>query len=279
MFKKINKYKEIYKIFGYKGLLRELLIKLQLREKFDPTIKEKKIELEYKIRKLSKNFIIKGNYSNTYLSGKSCWQIFDNCSKYLGLYEEQVQNKIINEQKKNNLKFLVNFGASDGYHILGLLKNSFFERGLAFEINAKEKLYLEDNIKKNNLESKIKTFSKANFEDVFENIELENLKKTLFLIDIEGSEFELFNERTIKILSNSFFIIENHDFMIKNKEPIEKFWSKIKNFFDYELIYQSSRNPFSIDFLKEFSEDEKWIMMSEMRPQNMNWIFLKPKIT
>ena len=66
--------------------------------------------------------------------------------------------------------------------------------------------------------------------------------------------------------------------MIKNKELIEKFWSEIKNFFDYELIYQSSRNPFSIDFLKEFSEDEKWIMMSEMRPQNMNWIFLKPKI-
>jgi hypothetical protein len=278
MFKKINKYKEIYKVFGYKGLLRELLIKLKLREKFDPTLKEKKIELEYKIRKLSKNFIIKGNYSNTYLSGKSCWQIFDNCSKYLGLYEEQVQNKIIKEQKKNNLKFLVNFGASDGYHIIGLIKNSFFERGLAFEINATEKLYLEDNIKKNNLEAKIKTFSKANFEDVLENIELENLKKTLFLIDIEGSEFELFNERTIKILSNSFFIIENHDFMIKNKELIEKFWSKIKNFFDYELIYQSSRNPFSIDFLKEFSEDEKWIMMSEMRPQNMNWIFLKPKI-
>jgi hypothetical protein len=278
MFKKINKYKEIYKVFGYKGLLRELLIKLKLREKFDPTLKEKKIELEYKIKKLSKNFIIEGNYSNTYLSGKSCWQIFDNCSKYLGLYEEQVQNKIIKEQKKNNLKFLVNFGASDGYHIIGLIKNSFFERGLAFEVNATEKLYLEDNIKKNNLEAKIKTFSKANFEDVLENIELENLKKTLFLIDIEGSEFELFNERTIKIFSNSFFIIENHDFMIKNKELIEKFWSKIKNFFDYELIYQSSRNPFSIDFLKEFSEDEKWIMMSEMRPQNMNWIFLKPKI-
>ena len=279
MFKKINKYKEIYKVFGYKGLLRELLIKLKLREKFDPTLKEKKIELEYKIRRLSRNFIINGNYKNTYLSGKSCWQIFDNCPKYLGLYEEQVQNKIIKEQKKNNLKFLVNFGASDGYHIIGLIKNSFFERGLAFEVNATEKLYLEDNIKKNNLESKIKTFSKANFEDVLENIEPENLKKTLFLIDIEGSEFELFNERTIKILSNSYFIIENHDFMIKNKELIEKFWSKIKNFFDYELIYQSSRNPFSIDFLKEFSEDEKWIMMSEMRPQNMNWIFLKPKIT
>jgi len=278
MFKKIKKYKEIYKVFGYKGLLRELLIKLKLREKFDLTIKEKKIELEYKIRKLSKNFITKGNYSNTYLSGKSCWQIFDNCSKYLGLYEEQVQNKIIKEQKKNNLKFLVNFGASDGYHIIGLIKNSFFERGLAFEVNATEKLYLEDNIKKNNLESKIKTFSKANFEDVLENIELEDLKKTLFLIDIEGSEFELFNERTIKIFSNSFFIIENHDFMIKNKKLIEKFWSNIKNFFDYELIHQSSRNPFSIDFLKEFSEDEKWIMMSEMRPQNMNWIFLKPKI-
>lgn len=278
MFKKIKKYKEIYKIYGSKGLLKELLIKLKLREKFDPTLKEKKIELEYKIRKLAKNFILNGNYSNTYLSGKSCWQIFDNCSKYLGLYEEQIQNKIIKVQKENNLKFLVNFGASDGYHILGLLKNSVFERGLAFEINATEKLYLEDNIKKNNLESKIQTFSKANFKDVFKNIEPENLKKTLFLIDIEGGEFELFNERTIKILSNSFFIIENHDFMIKNKEYIEKFWSNTKNFFNYELIYQSPRNPFSIAFLNQFSEDEKWIMMSEMRPQNMNWIFLKPKI-
>jgi hypothetical protein len=278
MLKKINKYNEIYKIHGFKGLLREILIKLKLREKFDPTIKEKKIELEYKIRQLSKNFIINGNYSRTYLSGKSTWQLFDNCSKYLGLYEEQIQDKIILEQKKNNLKFLVNFGASDGYHILGLLKNSFFEKGLAFEINATEKINLEYNIKKNNLESKIKTFSKANFEDVLENIEPENLKKTLFLIDIEGNEFELFDKKILKILSNSFFIIENHDFMIENKEIIEKFWFNIKNFFNYELIYQSSRNPFSIDFLKQFSEDEKWIMMSEMRPQNMNWIFLKPKI-
>jgi hypothetical protein len=278
MLKKINKYNEIYKIHGFKGLLREILIKLKLREKFDPTIKEKKIELEYKIRQLSKNFIINGNYSRTYLSGKSSWQLFDNCSKYLGLYEEQIQDKIILEQKKNNLKFLVNFGASDGYHILGLLKNSFFEKGLAFEINATEKINLEYNIKKNNLESKIKTFSKANFEDVLENIEPENLKKTLFLIDIEGNEFELFDKKILKILSNSFFIIENHDFMIENKKIIEKFWFNIKNFFNYELIYQSSRNPFSIDFLKQFSEDEKWIMMSEMRPQNMNWIFLKPKI-
>jgi hypothetical protein len=278
MLKKINKYNEIYKIHGFKGLLREILIKLKLREKFDPTIKEKKIELEYKIRQLSKNFIINGNYSRTYLSVKSSWQLFDNCSKYLGLYEEQIQDKIILEQKKNNLKFLVNFGASDGYHTLGLLKNSFFEKGLAFEINATEKINLEYNIKKNNLESKIKTFSKANFEDVLENIEPENLKKTLFLIDIEGNEFELFDKKILKILSNSFFIIENHDFMIENKKIIEKFWFNIKNFFNYELIYQSSRNPFSIDFLKQFSEDEKWIMMSEMRPQNMNWIFLKPKI-
>jgi hypothetical protein len=257
MLKKINKYNEIYKIHGFKGLLREILIKLKLREKFDPTIKEKKIELEYKIRQLSKNFIINGNYSRTYLSGKSSWQLFDNCSKYLGLYEEQIQDKIILEQKKNNLKFLVNFGASDGYHTLGLLKNSFFEKGLAFEINATEKINLEYNIKKNNLESKIKTFSKANFEDVLENIEPENLKKTLFLIDIEGNEFELFDKKILKILSNSFFIIENHDFMIENKKIIEKFWFNIKNFFNYELIYQSSRNPFSIDFLKQFTEDEK----------------------
>ena len=44
-----------------------------------------------------------------------------------------MQKKIFEIQKKYNLSCMVNFWAADGYHILGSVKNNFFQKGIAFE--------------------------------------------------------------------------------------------------------------------------------------------------
>ena len=44
-------------------------------------------------------------------------------------------------------------------------------------------------------------------------------KKTLLLIDIEGNEFNLLNQKFFKFFSNSLLIVEIHNW-------VDNFWSK-----------------------------------------------------
>ena len=275
--KKIKKLKEVRAVYGWQGIINKFLRKLRLIEKHDYFLGEKLDKLENEIMKISNNLVLNGHYKDTYLSCKTNWKSRDNCSKLLGIYESQVQDKIVQEQKKNNLINIVNFGAADGYHILGLIKKGYFKNGYAFEIDKVTKNYLDENINKNNLDGKIKTFFEANFDIIFKNISDNDLKKTLFLIDIEGQEFELLNETILKRLMHSYLLIENHDFIQPNKNLTNIFQQNIKKFFNIEIIEYSSKNPFQINLLKNFSEIDKWLMMNEGRPQTMHWIYLTPK--
>ena len=148
---------------------------------------------------LSKNKILDGIYKDTFLIGSNDWGVNDFSSKLLGVYEEQIQKKIIEIKQKNKLEYLVNFGASDGFHILGLLKKNVFKKGLAFEISTNERTILKKNIDSNCLQEKIDIFGKANFHDVINILNPEKLSKTLFLIDIEGDEFNIFTNEKARL--------------------------------------------------------------------------------
>jgi hypothetical protein len=99
----------------------------------------------------------------------------------------------------------------------------------------------------------------------------------LFLIDIEGNEFYLLNDKFCNFFSKCFFIIECHEFNIKNKRIIKNFYNSIKKRFKIEIIKDISKDPFNFDILNNFSDDEKYLMMSEGRPKKMQWVVLYPK--
>ena len=99
----------------------------------------------------------------------------------------------------------------------------------------------------------------------------------MFLLDIEGNEFDLFNADFCKYFSKSFFIIEDHNCLIMNKKKISLFYKNIKKFFKVEVIEDNFENPLDYDVLHNFTEDEKYLIMSEGRPVRMQWIILLPK--
>lgn len=221
--------------------------------------------------------IICGTYKSVFINSQSKFS-GDLPSKLLGIYEEQIQNKIIELRKKKKLKYLINFGASDGYHVIGLIKNKIFEKAFAFEIDEEIKKRLINNIKKNNISSKIEVLGKASFQDICRFINFDDLKKSLFLVDIEGEEFNLFNKKNLAYFKNSYLIIENHQTLLKNKKNlIKKFFILIKNNFKMIKIQHSNKNPFMIETIKNFEEDTKWLAMSECRSTNQDWLFCVPK--
>ena len=278
--RKIRSIPKLIKNEGLDSFYYRILSNLGFKLKYRSTIEKRKYGLDQKIINLTKKKIISGLYKNCYLNCRTKWGKYGGySSKLLGVYEEQVQLELNKLSCENNLINIVNFGAADGYHILGLLKNNIFKFGYAFEMDKISTDELLDNRKQNNLEKNLKVFcEKANFKTLDEHLKEEDLNKTLFLIDIEGDEYELFDETNIKKYKKSFFVIEDHIFYdYKNKR--DYFYGLIKKNFKISLLHNSSRNPFNFEILNEFNDDDKWLLMGEGRPKSMNWIILTPLLS
>lgn len=237
----------------------------------------KKKEIIKNLSEISKGKVIYGLYKSLILDTNSKFS-GDLPSKLLGIYEEQVQKKIYEINKKKKIKYLVNFGAADGYHVIGLIKKKIFKKALAFEIDDIIRERLKINIKKNKLSSKIKVLGEASFFEISKNINSNNLNNCFYLVDIEGDEFKLFNKNNLKYFYKSYLLIENHENLnLTNKKNIREFLKIIKKNFYIFRIKQNGKNPFVINSIKNFDEDLKWLAMSECRPTNQDWLLCRPK--
>ena len=277
----MNYLKKIYIKYEKDGIWRIvsiLLKKIGIKTTYTSFMHKKKINLYKKISKITKHKVVNGYYKSLILSKNYSWNKYnvDLSSKLLGCYEEQVQEKIIQIKKKNNLKYLVVFGASEGFHALGLIKNKFFSKAFIFEKDYQSRKILINNSKINKIK-KINIFAEADFSSIASFLN-KNAKKTLFLVDIEGEEFNILNKKNLHYYQNSFLIIENHANLIKNSKLKNIFFKLINKNFNVNYLENGSRNPHKFKYLDFLNDDEKWIIMSENRPCTMNWLILSPKI-
>lgn len=278
--KLFNKIRSIPKLIYYDGIdaaYFRVLKNFGIKKNYYSIIEKKKYQLEQKIIDLTDRKVIDGIYEGVLLDCKTNRGTYDFATKLLGIYEEQVQKIIQKLQVENDLNYIINFGTADGYHLIGLLKNKIFDYGFSFEIDEKMNNHLLENIKLNNLEEKIKLYNnKADLNFIDGILKKDELKKTLFLVDIEGDEFNLFNDTNIEKYKNSYFVIEDHNFYIRDKDKKDYFYELINKHFKVQLINTGSRNPYNYKILDNFNDDEKWLVMSEGRPMTMNWLLLSP---
>ena len=136
---------------------------------------------------------------------------------------------------------------------------------------------LKKNALTNNVSNKLSIFATAKFETLQKNLVNITHNKTIFLVDIECSEFYLFYKEFCNYFSKCIFIVEDHNFNIVNKQKLKNFYKIIKKNFKIEVIRDVPKNPFEFKILDKFSDDEKYLMMSEARPETMRWLILYPK--
>ncbi len=275
--KKILKYKSIFNRNGFDGVYLYFVNKNFTSTGLSNFIDKKKNILGKEISKISNNKILYGPYSGTKILNSYGWSNIDFCPKYLGSYEYQVQKKIIDLNKKKKFDYFIDLGAAEGYHIISLLKKKFFKQGLAFEISKKSREVLKKNAQINKINKRIRIYSDANLSSLKNALRDFNHRKLLFLVDIEGQEYDLFNKDFCKFFSKGTFIIEEHPFNISDKRKIKNFNQNIKKYYNLEILKDTSKNPFNFSILEKYSDDEKYLMMSEGRPKSMQWVILQPK--
>ena len=129
-------------------------------------------------------------------------------AKILGIYEQQILGEL---QKIEKFKTLVNIGAADGYYGFGLIFANKCERAIFFESEIKSRAEIEKMNQKYNFDIEIRAAaSRENLKALIEGL---SMRDSLFLIDIEGAEFNIFDRELINHMNGCTAILEVHDFL------------------------------------------------------------------
>jgi hypothetical protein len=200
-------------------------------------------------------------------------------NKILGLYEAQIQEKIKILQKRYNYKTFINLGANSGYYPLGFLKCGLFKMAVAFEKQVNLHKTILKNAKLNNLEKKIEIYGEVdkNFLNLIQHV---SLKSCLFLVDIEGDEYNLFDKNLFDKLKKSSIIIEDHSNLETNKTAYDFndfLIDAAKITHNCEVIFSGNRSLDHISEIQNLDDNRKNLLLSEGRPKLMRWLIFTPK--
>lgn len=246
---------------------------------YNNLFEKKKYNLSIDLYNKYKNTVICGPYQGIYFSKNNHWGIGDLGAKIIGTYELEVQEKLLSIISQFKLENFIDIGAAEGYHAVGIGKKSNIKQIILYEVDPKGREILRENIKKNNLKQEILIEKQANI-DTFKYLNSKiDLARSIFLIDIEGYEVELFEENIYKLLKNSYLIIENHQFLLNDEKQKRYllFLNRLRDNFNFQIIKNTGRNLSEINEIINVSENDLMMLISESRPIIMEWILLTPK--
>lgn len=98
------------------------------------------------------------------------------------------------------------------------------------------------------------------------------------LCDIEGAEFELFDDALLEALSGHHVIIETHPFLFHEGEEAYKslFEDASRHFHVYEICDGLRYLP-PLPLLADWNDSDVWTTCMEGRHRMMRWLYLAPK--
>ena len=258
----------------FKWLILEVLSKITLKKlelRIDKVVEKKRIILSSKISKIYNNTVQQGPFKGMIINEDQFWGPGDRSSKILGLYEKEIQDLIVSIQKDKNYSTFVDIGGADGFFAIGSLVNNLFEKCEVFEISKKGRNSIQKNSKKNNVYDSIKIHDKASKRSL---IKIDNINNSLILCDIEGGEYELFDEKLINEIYPSDIIIEIH----KNKEnSLVNFEKRFTKTYSLTKITQEPRSLKNFKELENINDNNRALIMSEGRSGIQEWWYLSPK--
>ena len=266
----------IYKVKkrDFKWLILEVLSKITLKKlelRIDKVVENKRIILSSKISKMYNNTVQQGPFKGMIINEDQFWGQGDRSSKILGLYEKEIQDLIVSIQKDKNYSTFVDIGGADGFFAIGSLVNNLFEKCEVFEISKKGRISIQKNSKQNNVYDSIKIHDKASKRSL---IKIDNINNSLILCDIEGGEYELFDEKLINGIHPSDIIIEIH----KDKEnSLVNFEKRFTKSYSLTKITQEPRSLKNFKELENINDNNRALIMSEGRSGIQEWWYLSPK--
>ncbi|MCA3419753.1 MAG: hypothetical protein INF88_12730 [Roseomonas sp.] len=210
------------------------------------------------------------------LNEQQVWGQGDLGPKLLGLYEQEVLERIAAKGKKWDC--VINLGAGDGYYGVGLVKSGLAARSFCFEQKDEGQAAIKHAADTNGVADRVSILGRAD-ADFLNNPALHgiDLSHTLIIIDIEGGEFSLLTANLLKRLKDAELIVELHGrFIATNPNPEAAFLQRLAQYFRCDLFSMGQRDPSTITELSMLGDSDRWLLCSEGRPFLMRWVHCHP---
>ena len=205
---------------------------------------------------------------------KNLWWGDDRITQTLGIYEEHVLKQLIENRNQGATK-LIDIGAADGYFAIGMTFSKIYQTCIAFEISEEGRKRISENAKSNRCEDCIEIHGEADLESLTEA--LSGPETSTVLIDIEGCEYDLLNDKMLKLLSDSFVICELHNNLIDDGLARERaLLQRASKYFNTSLIKRETYNPNAFSELNHLDDTHRLIAVSEGRSKNTEWLVCSP---
>lgn len=233
-------------------------------------ISELRQSLEAKMKIEFGNTVLHGPYQKMKLPEESYWGI-DTSAMRFGLYEKEILDLLKNFCGKR----FVNIGAGDGYYVVGEVFRDAFEEAICFELNSDGRQKILQLAESNEVLQRITILGAA--DETWLELCGNPLDVGLVLCDIEGGEFDIFNSTHFKRLAKCPIVIEIHDWVDGATKKIEKLIEDSSETHNLNVLKTGSRDLSEFEELKNYSDEERWLLVMEGRPKLMSWFYFAPK--
>ena len=241
----------------------------------EETIRQRQKRISLELFKMLNGTVKYGPFKGLRLTHNPWWGQLDLGSQCLGLYEKEILKFIENIEDGQFTNF-IDIGAADGYYAVGILSTGKIQRSICFEKTDKGREAIFTNWKNNGAIGQLVVKAKANFESIATLTE-HDLERSLILIDIEGGEFELLNNDTIHKFRYSKILLEIHNWVTDFEEKYKNLLISLDEFFCIKIIKRVDRQVDNYMELRDFTDDNRLLLISERRPCLMRFLELTPK--
>ena len=218
-----------------------------------------------------------GPFKGMRIDPDSSWSAADRGAMILGLYESEVLAALV--LACDGQRTLIDVGAADGYYAVGAVHSGLVPAAVCFEMTPQGQEVIRANALRNAVSDRITILGEATesfLDDIPAHLWTEG-SPSVFIFDIEGAEFSLLTQEVLRRLRQSHVILELHEFTATDSSCARDLIRNAEAEFDVAIVGTKTRDPSSRPELTAWSDDDRWLLMSEGRPHLMRWLILTPR--
>ena len=235
-------------------------------------------------RKKTGNVVVSGPFLGMkYISNSTGSRLLP---KILGTYELEL-HRVIGEICKKSFDVIVDVGAAEGYYAVGMAYRNPNVRIVAFETEANGRNSIKEMADINGVADRVSVRGFCDSKLLSDSI-LYN-EKCLIIMDIEGAESVLLDNRAIPKLNNCNILVEVHERLVpgvgdiivdrfKNTHKIIEIKKRERVLGDFPIaVPKICRLFFKRYFIFNSMDEARFDSLIGRPEKNINWLYLEPK--
>lgn len=236
------------------------------------TIIERRERLSRELAEWLQGKVAYGPFKGLDLDPEMSWSQAALSSMLLGCYELEVMNAIHSQEFAERTHF-VDIGAADGFYAVGGLRNGRFQSADVFELTQSGREKIRRNAERNGVLNQMRIFGAADSQ-LTEILAGVNWHNTILLCDIEGDEFDLFDDACLDSVNGAMILIEIHNWVTEFWNRYTALLKRAASRFELRLLERSTFPRHHMPELRGVPDDNRMLMLSEGRPNVMRFLQL-----